>query len=158
MATDVGELGFMPDEIEPLRDYFAKGGFFWADDFWGTRGWQHFSDQLQRLLPDHRLVELTPATHPLFHTLYVIDRVPQIPSIQHWRNNGGETSELGRDSAIPSMWAMVDEDGHIAVLITHNTDISDGWEREAYDDRFFVDFSPPAYAIGMNVILWAMSR
>ena len=53
---------------------------------------------------------------------------------------------------------MVDEEERIQVLITHNTDISDGREREAYDDRYFVDFSPDAYAIAMNVVLWAMSR
>lgn len=157
MATDVGELGFQPEEIGPLRDYLAKGGFFWADDFWGSAAWRHFSQEIQRLLPEHRLVELTPE-HPLFQTLYVIPEVPQIPSIQSWRRSGGATSELGRDSAIPSMWAMIDEHERILVLITHNTDISDGWEREAYDDRYFVDFSPDAYAIGMNVVLWAMSR
>ena len=53
---------------------------------------------------------------------------------------------------------MIDDDERILVLITHNTDISDGWEREAYDDRYFVDFSPNAYAIAMNVVLWAMTR
>jgi hypothetical protein len=53
---------------------------------------------------------------------------------------------------------MVDEQGRMAALITHNTDISDGWEREAYDDRYFLDFSPRAYAMAVNVLVWAMSR
>jgi hypothetical protein len=157
MATDVGEIGFMPDEIDALRDYFAKGGFLWADDFWGTAAWNHFSEQMTRLLPEHALVELTP-DHPLFTRLYIIKEVPQIPSINSWRSSGGSTSELGRDSARPSMWAISDEDGRILVLVTHNTDISDGWEREAYSEQYFYEFSPAAYAVAVNVLLWVMSH
>jgi hypothetical protein len=157
MATDVGELGFMQDELEAFRDYLAKGGFFWADDFWGSQGWSHFAEQIRRLLPEHQLVELTP-DHPLFSQLYIITKVPQIPSINSWRSSGGATSEMGRDSERPSMWAVSGEDGRILVLVTHNTDISDGWEREAYDDRFFYLFSPEAYAVAVNVLLWTMSH
>jgi hypothetical protein len=157
MATDVGELGFMQDDIEALRDYLAKGGFIWADDFWGSQGWSHFSEQIRRLLPDRSLVELTP-DHPLFSQLYIITEVPQIPSINSWRSSGGSTSEMGRDSARPSMWAVSDEDGRILVLVTHNTDISDGWEREAYSEEYFYRFSPSAYAVAVNVLLWVMSH
>ena len=156
MATDVGELGFQPQEIEALRDYLMKGGFFWADDFWGTQAWAHFSDQIRRVFPDRPLEELTPE-HPLFNQLYEIPELPQIPSWNSWRGSGA-TSELGRDSARQSIWAVSDVDGRILVLITHNTDISDGWERERYDDNYFLLFSPPAYAVAVNVLLWAMTH
>jgi hypothetical protein len=56
------------------------------------------------------------------------------------------------------MWAISEEDGRIAVLVTHNTDISDGWEREAYSSEYFYSFSPSAYAVAVNVLLWAMSH
>ncbi len=157
MATDVGELGFTQEEVHGLRDYLDKGGFFWADDFWGSAAWSHFVGQIQKVFPDRPLVELPPE-HPLFTQLYIITKVPQIPSINSWRSTGGSTSELGRDSARPSMWAISDEEGRILVLVTHNTDISDGWEREAYDDRYFYLFSPEAYAVAVNVLLWAMSH
>jgi len=157
MATDVGELGFTEEEAEAFREYLLKGGFFWADDFWGSAGWAHFSGEIRRVLPEFPLVELTP-DHPLFSQLYIIPEVPQIPSINSWRSSGGRTSELGPDSARPSMWAISDEEGRILVLITHNTDISDGWEREAYDDRYFYLFSPEAYAVAVNVLLWAMAH
>lgn len=157
MATDVGELGLQPDEAEGLRDYLLKGGFFWADDFWGSAGWAHFTDQIRRLFPDRPLEQLTPE-HPLFNQLYEIPEVPQIPSWNSWRNNGRQTSEMGRDSAIPSMWAVTGEDGRILILVTHNTDISDGWERERYDDNYFLLFSPTAYAVAVNVLLWAMTH
>ena len=156
MATDVGELGFRQQDLVALRDYLDKCGFFWADDFWGSAGWAHFTDQLVRLYPDRPLVELTP-DHRLFTQLYIIEELPQIPSWNSWRGSRS-TSEMGRDSAIPSMWAISDETGRILVLVTHNTDISDGWERERYDDNYFLEFSPPAYAVAVNVLLWAMSH
>lgn len=157
MATDVGELGFNDAEREVLRDYLAKGGFFWADDFWGSAGWSHFTAEVARLLPDRALVEIEP-DHPLFSQLYIIPKVPQIPSINSWSASGGATSELGADSATPEMWGVFDDDGRILILVTHNTDISDGWEREAYSSEYFYLFSPEAYAVAVNVMLWVMAH
>jgi hypothetical protein len=42
--------------------------------------------------------------------------------------------------------------------MSHDTDIADGWEREADDSEFFDSFSPDAYAFGINVVVWAMTR
>ena len=44
------------------------------------------------------------------------------------------------------------------VLMTHNTDISDAWEREGEDPRYFYLFSPNGYAVGINVIMYAMTH
>jgi len=156
-ATDVGELGFSPVEAEAVRTFLLKGGTFWADDFWGSRAWTDFEREMQRVLPEYAFEEI-PRDHPLFSVVYDILRIPQIPSIQHWRSNGGETSELGFDSATPSMRAIFDEDGRLLVIATHNTDISDGWEREAEDPTFFSLFSPDAYAIGINIAVWQMTH
>ncbi|HET9949981.1 MAG TPA: DUF4159 domain-containing protein [Longimicrobiales bacterium] len=156
MATDVGELGFSPDEAEAMRDYLLKGGFFWADDFWGNGGWAQLTSELHRVLPEYSIVELPPG-HPIYTSLYIIPEIPQIPSMNSWRRTG-RTSELGAESARPSMSAITDESGRILVLITHNTDISDGWERENYDDDYFYEFSPEAYAVVINVLLWTMSH
>ncbi len=157
MATDVGEIGFDEVEIETLRDFLFKGGFLWADDFWGSRGWAHFAREIAKVLPEFEIVDL-PLDHALFNIVYDVPRVPQIPSINSWRRLRGGTSELGADSATPHMRAIFDDAGRILVLITHNTDISDGWEREGEDAEFFYRFSPDAYAIGINVVLWMMTH
>ena len=39
MMTEVGATFLGDDEVERLREYLLKGGFLWADDFWGTREW-----------------------------------------------------------------------------------------------------------------------
>jgi len=84
--------------------------------------------------------------------------VPQIPSIQFWRRSGGATSERGAESAEPHLRAIRDEHGRILVLMSHNTDIADGWEREGEDDAFFFAFSGDAYALGINIAMWALTH
>ena len=51
-----------------------------------------------------------------------------------------------------------DERGRIMVLMTHNTDVADSWEREGEDPGFFYQFSPDAYAVGINVVLYALTH
>jgi len=157
MATDVGELGFSAEEAAAMRDYLLKGGFFWADDFWGSAAWSYFAAEIRRVLPEYDLIDL-PMDHPLFSIVYTVPRIPQIPSINYWNSSGGDTSELGFDSSRPSMRAILDDTGRILVLATHNTDVSDGWERETYDPRYFQLFSPDAYAIGINIAIWVMTH
>ena len=53
--------------------------------------------------------------------------------MQFWRQSGGATSEMGEYSANAHMAAITDKQGRIMVLMTHNTDIADSWEREGDD-------------------------
>jgi hypothetical protein len=156
-ASDVGTVGFSEDEVDRLRTYLLKGGFFWVDDFWGSSALRHFTEEIRRVIPDYPVVEIEPG-HPLLSTFYTVDRIPQIPSIQHWRTSGGGTSERGSDSATPRMYAIFDEEGRLLVLMSHNTDIADGWEREGEDWAFFHAFSPHGYAVGVNVAIWSMTH
>ena len=43
-------------------------------------------------------------------------------------------------------------------VATHNTDIADGWEREAESRTFFDRFSIDAYAFSINVLVYAMTH
>ncbi len=90
--------------------------------------------------------------------MFEFDRIPQIPSINHWSRSGGETSELGPESERVNLKGVKDARGRLMVLMTHNTDIADAWEREAADPRYFYLFSPKGYAVGINVFLYAMSH
>jgi hypothetical protein len=154
---DAGTAEFSPAEVAGLRHYLLKGGFLWADDFWGTEAFELWRDQLARVLPPEQypIVDLTP-DHPIFKMMFELKEIPQIPSINHWRRTGGETSELGFDSERVHLRGIADGKGRLMVLITHNTDIADAWEREADDPRFFYLFSPNGYAVGINIFLYAM--
>ena len=156
-ASDAGTMALDDAEAMKLREYLLKGGFFWADDFWGDRAWEAWESQIRRVLPGYRIEEISPG-HRLLSTFYQVDEIPQIPSIQFWRGSGGATSERGMESAEPRLRAIVADDGRIMVLMSHNTDIADGWEREGEDPRFLDAFSPDAYALGINIALWAMTH
>lgn len=159
MMTDVGELSLGRDEADALRRYLEKGGFLWVDDFWGSWSWEAFESEIAAALPpsEFPIRDLEPS-HPIFRSLCEVRQLPQIPSINSWRGMGGGTSELGADSAEPHLRAISDRKGRIMVLITHNTDISDAWEREAADPQFFLEFSPNGYAVGLNVVLYSMTH
>jgi hypothetical protein len=159
MATEVGAAYFDEDEAATLRTYLEKGGFLWADDFWGTYAWEFWKAQLERILPpsQYHIVDLPPA-HPLFHSQFEVVSVPQIPSIDFWMRSGGGTSERDSDSAVPHARAVFDTAGRIMVLMTHNTDVGDSWEREGDDPRYFYTFSVNGYAFGINAILYAMTH
>ena len=156
---DAGTARFTATEIAGLREYLLKGGFLWSDDFWGTEALANFEAELARVLPekDYKVVDLKP-DHPIFRMMFEFNEIPQIPSINHWRRSGGETSERGYDSEHVNLRAIVDGHGRVMVLMTHNTDIADAWEREAEDPRFFYLFSPNGYAVGINILLYAMSH
>jgi len=86
--------------------------------------------------------------------------LPQVTNIQFWRRSGGRsTQERGpEDSPYADFRMIADEKGRIMVLMTHNTDIGDSWEREAEDHEFFLQFSPAGYSVGVNVVLYALSH
>ncbi|OFW28573.1 MAG: hypothetical protein A3G76_16640 [Acidobacteria bacterium RIFCSPLOWO2_12_FULL_65_11] len=159
MMTEPGRSDFGPSEVANLRDYLLKGGFLWVDDFWGTSAWQNFADQMTAILPPNQypIADLSP-DHSLFHALYNVRRVPQIPSINFWAGTGGATSEDGWDSAEPHARAISDDHNRIMVLITHNTDFGDAFEREGDNHQYFLTFAPEGYAFGINALVYAMSH
>jgi hypothetical protein len=156
---DVGTARFTDDEVKRLRQYLLKGGFIWVDDFWGEAAWWQWVEEIQRVLPKKEFpIRRLEPDHPIFRTFFQVPKVPQIPSIAFWRRSGGQTSERGAESAVPQMYAISDSHDRIMVLMTHNTDISDAWEREGEDPRFFYQFSPNGYAVGINALMYSMSH
>jgi hypothetical protein len=156
---DAGTLQFTDAEVGRIRDYLLKGGFIWVDDSWGSWALESWEAQISRVLsPDLYPIRDISLDHPLFRTMFQITKLPQIPSISHWRRSGGGTSERGSDSAEPVMRGISDRHGNLMVLMTHNTDISDAWEREGEDPRYFYSFSPDGYAVAMNIVIYAMTH
>jgi len=157
MATDVGTLEFSDAEVDGLRAYLLKGGFLWVDDFWGPRAWAQWTAQLQRVMPEFAIADVPPE-HPILHTMFDLKAAPQVTSINFWRESGGDTSERGLESPKANLRMMTDKAGRIMVLMTHNTDIGDSWEREGEDREFFLQFSPDGYALGINVVLYNLTH
>lgn len=160
LASDAGTLAFSDQEAHRLREYLLKGGFFWVDDFWGTEAWDHWENQISRVLPKSEFpIEDVRMDDPMLRSMFEVKELPQITSIQFWMREGRRTtSERGEDSDVVHLRSIRDKGGRIVVLMTHNTDVADSWEREGEDPDFFYQFSPKGYALGIDVLLHAMTH
>lgn len=160
VASDAGTLGFTDAEADRMREYFTKGGFMWADDFWGEAAWESFSREIGKVLPPSEFpIEDIDLADPMLHEQFELTHIPQITNIQFWRRSGGrETSERGEETRTPHLRVIRDAHGRVIVVATHNTDVADSWEREGEDPEFFYQFSPDGYALGIDVLLYAMTH
>jgi hypothetical protein len=160
MMTEVGAAFIDDDEAEALRNYLLKGGFLWADDFWGEYAWEAWTEQFGKVFPPSQFPPKDlPNDHALFRSIFDIGGgVPQIASIGFWLGSGGGTSERYQDSAQPHARAVFDQSGRMMALFTHNTDIGDSWEEEASNPQYFYEFSTKGYAFGIDTIVYAMTH
>ena len=157
--SDVGTLWLDDMEATRLRQYLLKGGFLWVDDFWGPSAWAQWMGEIGKALPrnEYPVFDIG-LDHPIHRVMFDVEEVPQIPSIQHWRRSGGSTtSERGSYSDDVHFRGIADKSGRLLVLMSHNTDIADGWEREGENYEFFYKFSINAYAVGINAVVHAMT-
>ena len=157
LMEDAGTISLREDEIAPFREYLMKGGFVFVSDYWGPLAREQFDEEIGRVLPpaDFPTVEL-PINHALWRTQFQLDELPQMPSIQSWRRSGGNTDRGVTDP--PNARAITDNHGRLMVVMIHNSDIPDGWEREGEDPQYFYQFSPHAYAVGIDIFLYAITH
>jgi hypothetical protein len=157
IMQEVGRIYFDDDDAKNLRAYLDKGGFLWVDDFWGSNAWDAWEYEIGKVFPDRQIKDV-PLSHPLFRMVYNITTRSQIPSIDSWYRLGGGTSERGADSAEVHIRGIMDDNDRIMVLMTHNTDFSDAFEREGEDRRYFERFAAEGYAFGVNTIVYALTH
>ena len=158
MMTEPGGAYFDDEEAKNLRDYLLKGGFLWADDFWGEFAWDYWEGMLRKALPSatYPIVELQ-RDHTIFQQVLNARNVPQIPGIGYW-DGANRTSERGAETATAHFRAINDSHGRIMVLMTFNTDFGDAYEREAENPLYFQKFSVPGYAFGINTIIYSLTH
>lgn len=160
--SDVGYMTLSGPEMRALRQYLYNGGFLWVDDFWGDAEWASFERAMAGVLPGRRW-RVLPIQHPIFHTVFDIDEMPQIPARDiAYRADTAEPPWVHRFPTgsldVPTIRAYADDDGRLMAIATHNTDIADGWERESYGEWYFERFSTQSYRVGINVIVYALTH
>jgi hypothetical protein len=154
-----GDLAFTNPEVDALRRYLLNGGFLMIDDFWGEAEWANLAFELKRVFPDREPTEI-PLEHPIFHCVYDLAEKPQIPSINVALYGRSEGITWEREDAREVHYRGVfDDNGRLMVIICHNTDLGDGWEREGEDPWYFREFSEKkAYPLGINIVFYAMTH
>jgi hypothetical protein len=165
----IERLTLRPGEITALRKYLQNGGVLLVNDFWGAMAWQNLQSEMKRVLPERAFVELK-TDHPIFNSIYNLsgpmNRL-RVPSMQRWNtdynpndlNSNPTASYRGEGYENMHVYAMFDDKQRIMVLVIHNSDISDGWEREGeYADYFKVFSEARAYPFGINIIFYLLTH
>ena len=152
--VEPGNLRLQEPEVPILREFLLRGGTATFDDFHGPYEWENLVQELQRVFPDRRIVDL-PATHPIFTCFYKIDAYPQIPGLGSFLS--GRTWEKG--GFVPHLRAVLDDRERPMVLINWNTDMGDGWEwSNAEDYPGYVQYTAQAYRMEINEIVYALTH
>ena len=159
--TNMGDISLDDQERKALRKYLLQGGFLMADDFWAAAEWEHIRRTMKQVFPEREPRELT-LDHEIFHIVYDLKALPQVPSIRAWERGmdyedwhgpftGGDTS--------PHFWGYFDDDQRLIALFCHNNDVADGWEREGEAIEYFEKYSTKvSYPFGINIITYAMTH
>jgi hypothetical protein len=147
--SEPGYLDLYPEDVENLREYFARGGFLLMDDFRGVDGnnpqYQNMEEQMAKVFPD-RKIETVSANHPIFHSFYDID--PKDMEAPYF--NPGESGPV-------EFLAISDAKGRIQVMIDYNNDISEYWQ--ALDvGTCSLREAGRAVELGINYAVYAMTH
>jgi hypothetical protein len=151
--VEPGYLELSQEEASRLREYIDRGGFLFLDDFWGDYEWDNVQEQMRKIFPEYKIVDLPP-DHTIFHCYFDINEVVQVPGIGSWLGRG-VTHEKG--GIIPHYMGIQDKDGRVVVFVARNCDLGDAWEW-IDDARYPLKYGLAAYKVGINVIIYAMSH
>ncbi|HVH27576.1 MAG TPA: DUF4159 domain-containing protein [Vicinamibacterales bacterium] len=133
-----------------LRAYLDKGGFVIVDDFkaegdFGSAGWQPFAENMKRVIPEGRFVDMD-TSHPIFHSFFEIGTLNQFPQAY----NAGQPVFRG-------LYEDNDPSKRLMMIVNYNTDISQYWEWSGRGLRPF-DETNEAYKLGVNYIIYGMTH
>jgi len=164
-----GYMNLNEEEVAALRKYLLSGGTLLVNDFWGSDEWNGFAAEIGRVLPGRAWSGLT-TDHEVFKCVYDL-RGPmkrlQVPTIQFWNrdqdpndpNSPLQTIFRGEGSEEMHVRAILDDRQRMMILAIHNSDISDGWEREGENELYFQKYSEKiAYPLGINIIFYLMTH
>ncbi len=158
-------LGLNATEVVALRKYLQNGGCMIFTDFWGEQELANMQYTFREVLPNLKFIDL-PLDHPLYRAVFPIEDKGQVPQSDQgialeFNPNGitYETNGHVGDTKTVHHWAMFDEKGRLLVLAVHNSDHSDGWEREGESDYYFHRFSEKiAYPLAINALVYMMTH
>ncbi len=150
--TEAGWWTMSDREAASFRDYLLKGGFVIFDDFkvagefgFGGGGWEHFRENMARVLPEARFVDMEPS-HPVFHSFFEIKSLTDFPQAY----NAGRPVFRG-------VFEDNDPRRRLLAIVNYNTDISQYWEWSGRGLRPFDDTNE-AYKLGVNYIVYGLTH
>lgn len=155
MVGLAGNWNLSDGQVSQLREYLLRGGFLYADSFFGSNDWIGFAAGLNRVFPDRPIIDI-PLEHSIFNIVYDISelsytQMPHFNSLVYGR--GGWLS----DGRTPHWRGIEDDDGRLMVLIGFNNDTPDSWQW-ADDPRYPAEAANLGLRIGVNIAAYMMSH
>lgn len=129
-------------EVVGLREYLLKGGFVIFDDFTASH-WYNFTEQMDRVLPGARPLELD-LSHPIFRSFFEIETLEMAPMY----------------GPPPTFWGYFEDNDRrkrLIALANYDNDIGEYWE---YSDTgwFPIDLTNEAYKFGVNYVIYSLTH
>jgi hypothetical protein len=149
----MAEPGFwsMTDrETEGLRAYLKKGGFIIFDDFRDGEGhWANLQDQMRRVMPEARWVEITDGKHPIWHSFF------EIPDTSVMK-----PPPVYDQSMAITYWGIFEDNDpkkRLIAVANVNGDLSEYWE---FSGQGFapVELDNEAYKFGINFFIYGLTH
>ncbi|MEO5923567.1 MAG: DUF4159 domain-containing protein [Bryobacteraceae bacterium] len=135
-----------------IRDFLLRGGFLYADNFWGPDEWEIFEEGMHRIFPDREMVDLD-GDHNIFHAVFDTGDRYQIPG--QWATRRGAMNRNG--GVVPYWGGVYDDKGRVVVAITFNNDVGDSWEF-ADDPSYPEHYSALGLRLGANYVVYALTH
>ena len=151
-AVRPGEWKLSDAEARAMREYLLRGGFFMADDFWGSAEWAVFMESLRKVFPDRQVVDI-PNPDAIFHLVFDLDDRYRVPGA--WGVYSSQPYQY--DGSVPYWRGIYDDKGRVMVVIVANSDLGDSWEF-ADDPGYPEKYSALGIRIGVNYIVYAMTH
>jgi hypothetical protein len=141
--------------ITKLREYLARGGFFYVDDFWGDSGWSAVSAIMSRILPGSQAEDI-PDSDPIFHVLFDLNDRFMVANHNELMRTGLPYHNMPGGTV--AHWRGIrDGRGRIVIVMNFNSDVGDSWEwadRPEYPEKY----SNLGMRISTNYTAYAMTH
>ena len=138
-------------ETESFRSYLKKGGFVIFDDFRAGEGhWDNLQEQMRRVLPEARWIEIDSGSQQVWHCFF---EIPDPMSLEAHPTYAGQNLH-------PSYWAIFennDPSKRMIAIANVDGDISEYWE---FSDEGYapVALSNKAYKYGINYVIYGLTH
>ena len=152
IGVEPGNLEFTDANVAMMREFLLRGGTATFDDFHGPFEWDHFAEEMKKVFPDRKIVDLANADD-IFHIIYNLDDRYQVPGAQFLRSH--RTYE---HDGFEARWrGIYDDKGRIVVAICHNMDLGDAWQYADYP-AYPAEYASLALRIAVNYVTYSMTH